>query len=196
MWSEDHKHTEPRRRWRKEDRTKTSIFQIFRDSHHENDARKQRARDKDGSVEVTKARRQRREGVSAEQLRAHIQADLVALISTVRLESVVDLEDSPHVATSIINYGFRDFSDVGQSDFHSAGIIESIRKTLIAHEPRLVNETLEVDIHEDDDRDTLRLLVFVKAELMGDPVDIPLDFDAEVDMGAGKLNLSRLRVRT
>jgi type VI secretion system protein ImpF len=30
---------------------------------------------------------------------------------------------------------------------------------------------------------------------MGDPVDIPMDFDAEVDLGAGKLRMSKLRVQ-
>ena len=41
-----------------------------------------------------------------------------------------------------------------------------------------------------------RISLSVSAELIGDPVDIPVDFDAEVDLGAGKLRMSKLRVQT
>jgi len=40
------------------------------------------------------------------------------------------------------------------------------------------------------------IAISVSAELMGDPVDVPLDFEAEVDLGAGKLNMSRLQVQS
>ncbi len=196
MSSENSDKTEKTRKWRNEDRAKTSIFQIFRDSHYENDAfrRRQRAED-DGSVEVTRAHRQRREGVSAKQLRQHIEADLTTLISTTRLGSAIDLEDAPHVAGSVLNYGFQDFSNVGPGEFFTPEIAESIRKTLLTHEPRLIGESLEVIIDKEDNNDNFRLRVEVKAELMGDPVDIPLEFDAEVDLGAGKLSLFKLQVR-
>jgi type VI secretion system protein ImpF len=39
------------------------------------------------------------------------------------------------------------------------------------------------------------MAITVSAEMIGDPVDVPLDFDAEVDLGAGKLHMSKLRVQ-
>ena len=185
------------RQWRNEDRAKVSIMQVFRASYHEHDARRARARNDDGDTEITQRSRQRRDGVSEDQLRAHLEADLNALLNTIRLDAAVPLDDVPHVQRSILNYGFRDLSSVSASELAHPRIVDSIRQSLLDHEPRLVPGTLEIKIRNGsgmDDRNQ-RLSIMVQAELMGDPVDVPLDFDADVDLGAGKLRMSKLRVR-
>jgi type VI secretion system protein ImpF len=186
-----------RRQWRSEDRAKVSIMQVFRASFHEHDARRARGRTAEGDSEITQRSRQRRDGVSEDLLRAHLEADLNALLNTIRLDAAVSLDDAPHVARSILNYGFRDLSSVSASELAHPRIVESIRQSLLDHEPRLVPGTLEIRIRNGsgmNDKDQ-RLSIVVQAELMGDPVDIPLDFDADVDLGAGKMKMSKLRVR-
>lgn len=116
-------------------------------------------------------------------------------MNTIQLDSAVALDDVPHVKASVINYGFRDLSDVTAHDLNSLAVVKSIRQSLLDHEPRIVPESLEVDVAERPAGGRNRLAVSVSAELMGDPVDIPIQFDAEVDLGVGKLHMSNLRMQ-
>jgi type VI secretion system protein ImpF len=183
------------RLWRKGDRAKISVMQVFRESYFEHDARKANASSGSGEVQISKRSQQRREGVSETQLRAHLEADLNALLNTIQLGSTVDLEDTPHVSQSIVNYGFRDLSGISLAEINTSKMIDTIRQSLLDYEPRLVGESVEVTVTGSEGDTRQRLSISVSAELMGDPVDIPLDFDAEVDLGAGKLRMSKLRVQ-
>ena len=183
------------RLWRKGERAKVSILQVFREAHFEHDARKGNAGVVAGESQVSNRSQQRRDGISEQQLRRHLEADLAALLNTIHLGSSVPLDDTPHVEKSIINYGFRDLSGISLSEIKRPTMIAAIRQSLIDHEPRLVRESIEVKVGQAEGDSKQRLSISVAAELMGDPVDIPLDFDAEIDVGAGKLKMSKLRVQ-
>lgn len=180
--------------WRKGERAKVSIFQTFRNAYHEGDARRAQARG-GGETEISERSRQRREGVSERTMRDHLEADLNALLNTIQLGSCVDLSDYPHVQGSIANFGFRDLSSVSLAEMNSHSIKDTIRQSLINHEPRLVPESIDVQVTEIEDDVRQRLSISVSAELTGDPVDIPLDFDAEIDVSVGKLRMSHLKVQ-
>jgi type VI secretion system protein ImpF len=195
--------TQVTRVWRKEDRAKVSIMQIFRSNFHERRKRKHAdshqpedlaAGREDGETTVTR-RIDFRAGVSEDQLRAHIEADLNTLMNTIRLDAAIPLDDAPHVRSSILNYGFQDLSSVTLKELKSDEIRNSIRQSLIDHEPRLVPGSITVKMKRGEGGKDQRMELFVTADLMGDPVDIPLDFDAEVDLGAGKMRVSKLRVQ-
>ena len=183
-----------RSKLRRGERAKVSIMQIFRSSFEDKDARRANERGDNADSKISTRSRQRREGVSESQLRAHLQADLAALLNTIRLDAVVDLEDAPLVARSIVNYGFRDLSSISASELKSPQIVQSLRQSLIDHEPRLVAGSIEVKVINPESSTSQRMSIAVSAEFMGDPVDIPMSFEAEVDLGAGKLKMSKLRV--
>jgi len=187
--------TQVTRVWRQEDRAKVSIMQIFR-THHQERRKKQHAKRTQDDPEntLTTRRIDFREGVSEQQLRAHIEADLDTLMNTIRLDSSFSLEGAPHVEKSILNYGFRDLSSVTLRELGSDAIRNSNKESLINHEPRLVPGSIEVTVRRGEGGKDQRIDLQVSADLMGDPVDIPLDFDAEVDLGEGKLRMSKLRV--
>lgn len=186
----------PRRAFNRADRAKVSIMHIFRSAHEEHDARKANERASAGEVAITKRSKQRREGVSEGTLRQHLERDLVSLLNTTQLDSTVSLEDAPHVRHSVVNFGFRDLSNVAPKDLNSRGIVDSIRQSLMDYEPRLIRDSIEVKLKGKTGDKRQRIAISVSAELMGDPVDVPLDFEAEVDLGAGKLNMSRLQVQS
>jgi type VI secretion system protein ImpF len=193
---DDHNDSGPSRRaWRTGERSKVSIMQIFRSSFHAHDAKQAHQQIEGSDTEITQRSRQRRVGMSEDELRSHLQADLNALLNTIRLDSVVDLVDAPHMAASILNYGFCDLSGIGAADLKTGTFIASIRQSLIDHEPRIVASSLDVKVIDAETSSNQRLSISVYAELMGDPVDIPLHFDAEVDLGAGKMKMSKLRVQ-
>lgn len=182
-----------RRLMGKGDRSRISLLQIFRAAHRDRDSRVGLVKDAQGETPITSRSKLRREGVDETTLRMHVQADLGALMNTIQLGAVVDLSDAPHVERSVLNYGFRDLSDVTARDLNSTTVVASIRQSLLDHEPRIVPETLEVRV-VDGDNTQHRLEIAVTAELMADPVDVPINFDAEVDLGAGKLRMRSLRV--
>jgi len=180
--------------WQTGRKAKTSILQVFRASHSDRDSHHRRQISDDGTTRLTSARKQRRFGVSEHQLRRHLEADLAALLNTIHLEATVSLDEAPHVANSILNYGFRDLSGLGRVALNTPAVVDTLRQSLIRFEPRLIAETLDVQIRDTGSGKTHHLAIFVTAELLGDPVDVPLDFDAEIDLGAGKMSLSNLRM--
>ena len=188
--------TRASRTWRPDDRAKVSLMQVFRDAHRTGDGRKATQGGTDGAREVTARSLQRRDGVGEELLRDHLQADLQALLNTTRLESSVPLDDAPNVARSVVNYGFRDLSGLSATEVGAPDVVASIRQSLLDHEPRIIPASLDIRIEADEEGPTQRLRFHVSAELMGDPVDIGLDFDAEIDLGAGKLRLSDFTVQS
>lgn len=186
--------TSGRRLMRKGDKSRVSLLQIFRSAHAERDARIELSPQVEGETTITRRSRMRRDGVDESTLRAHVQADLSALMNTIQLGAAVDLGDAPHVERSILNYGFRDLSDITARELGSAEVVASIRRSLLNHEPRIVPETLEVRVADGSESTQHRLDIAVTAELMSDPVDVPFAFEAEVDLGAGKLRMRRVRV--
>ena len=171
-------------RWQTGRKAKTSILQVFRASHSDRDAHRRREISGDGTAQLTSARKQRRFGVSENELRQHLEADLAALLNTIHLEAVSSLEDAPHVANSILNYGFRDLSGMGKVALNTPAVVDTLRQSLIRFEPRLIADSLDVQIRDTSGGKNHHLAIFVSAELLGDPVDVPLDFDAEIDLGS------------
>lgn len=176
------------------DKRQMSLMQVFRAAHAAGDARKQDAALKDGERDLTKRSRQRRDGVDERTLRRELSLDLGNLMNTVRLDATIDLDDWPHIRKSVINYGFDDLSSLSNSTMTLSAVKEAIRKTIIAFEPRLIANTVEIVVNTEHEDDPEQKLCFdISADLAADPVDIPLDFVAEVDVGAGKMQMKRIK---
>jgi type VI secretion system protein ImpF len=83
-----------------------------------------------------------------------------------------------------------------QSKFAATDVARFIRETLIRHEPRLIAGTIEINVNAEAQSVSQRLTFDISAEMVATPVDVPLSFMAEVDMGAGKMQMTRLKVQT
>ena len=181
-----------RRSWRKSERSKVSILQVFRAAHRDKTSRKvgpagagtNDPKDPDRHLVAQHV------AVTEQELRGQLLADLNSLLNTTNLDAAQSLGEVPNVARSIANFGFRDLSGVAVADLNRPQITASIRRSLLDHEPRLIPDSLEVRIEEFGDGTYQKLVVAVTGEFIGDPVDLPLEFRAEVDFGAGKLTMS------
>ncbi|SEW40005.1 type VI secretion system protein ImpF [Cognatiyoonia koreensis] len=169
---------------------------VFRAARLKKDATSDTQKLQDGSREVTERSKERRVGTDEQTLRRHLTADLASLMNTINLDAVVDLEDTPYVAKSIINFGFGDMSEANDSLYARQQISKLIRDTLIQHEPRLIPDSIEITVEVDGTDKDQRMSFEIQAEMVATPVDLPLSFVAEVDMGAGKLQMTQLRVQT
>lgn len=178
------------------DRKQVSLMHVFRSAVERGDSRDGRATYRDGDREVTQRSKERREGTDEETLRRHLSNDMASLMNTIALDAIVDLEGAPYVRNSIINFGFSDLSTMSQSQFAATDVAKFIRETLIRHEPRLIAGTIDINVNIDAQSVSQRLTFDISAEMVATPVDVPLSFMAEVDMGAGKMQMTRLKVQT
>lgn len=178
------------------DRHQLSLMHVFRAAHASRDATKDIANFQDGSRELTERSKERRSGTDEDTLRKHLTRDMASLMNTINLDATVPLDDHPYLRKSIVNYGFGDMSHLADTAGGPEKIAELIRKTLSAYEPRLIPGTLEVNLSEDNDIAGARISFEISAEMVASPVDIPLSFVAEVDKGAGKVQMTKLRVQT
>ncbi len=169
----------------------TPLLQAFRDAARAGDARRASVSySEDGSRVVT--RRSDRMTSNEAQLRQSLDIDLGHLLNTVNLASVVDLDDHPHVRRSVLNFGMQDLVHLTTDSDKLPLLAESLRKSLLAHEPRLDSGTVSITRHEESDDVNQRIAFSVNADLLCRPVDVPLEFVAEIDVGSGKIDLRNL----
>jgi type VI secretion system protein ImpF len=178
------------------DRKQVSLMHVFRSAVERGDSRDGKANFQDGDKVISQRSKERREGTNEETLRRHLSNDLASLMNTISLDAIVDLADYPYIQKSIINFGFSDLSSLADRGFAAAEMSRFIRETLIRHEPRLIPASIEINVNKDAESVTQRLTFDISADMVASPVDVPLDFVAEVDMGAGKIQMTKLRVQT
>ena len=175
---------------KRSDRLSSSLLHVFRVTHAARDAKalSPRVRE-DGKVALVRADL-RRTTVSETALVETVRHDLIALLNTVHLNSAQPLDDAPHVRRSILNYGFPDLLSRTLESQSTRDIGGEIEEVLKRHEPRLDADSIRVEREKSDDKaafPTLRFLV--SATVRAHPVNLPLEFIAEVDEPAGKLRV-------
>lgn len=164
-----------------------SLMHIFRDSVARRDARDGVARYTDGVRDLTLISQKRREGASEESLRINLALDIAVLMNTIRLDVCVDLTDHPRVSRSVVNHGFEDMDTLWRRNRSPGALAAAVREALIQSEPRLRPETVEVRVLDSDPTVDQCLSLEIVAEMICDPFDIPMQFVADLDPGAGKI---------
>lgn len=173
-----------------------SLMNVFRQAARERDSRKVDTSISDDDGKVLSSRSvERREGASQTTLRDHLAVDLASLMGTINLNSAQDLEGLEYVQKSILNYGMPDLTRFTTEDVRRHRLVGDLKRTLLAHEPRLVAETLVVKLRAGDSNNKQHIAFDISAEMAAKPVDVPMEFVAEIDTGAGKVALSNLVVR-
>lgn len=133
----------------------------------------------------------RRRGATEEQLKANLDIDLTNLANTVNLAAAEDLDGLSFVASSVLNYGLDDLSPLTAGAIAEHDTIQGLRDALLRHEPRLIDGSIAITLREAFNDITQRISFQVHAEMACRPVDIPLEFIAEIDVGSGKVQLSK-----
>ena len=163
----------------------------FRESFREKDAKKKvDMRDASGT-RVVAQRRLLRTSVSEQQLRGQVSRDLDTLMNTINLESVEDMADAPHVTSSIVNYGLPDIVNRTIDEQSNQSITGEIELAVKNFEPRLIRKTIRVRRDEEVDMATLNLRYYVSGEMSCDPVSVPVEFVADLELDSGKLNVTK-----
>jgi len=174
-------------------RTLPPLHFIFAQAHEAGDARKPlETRDESGARIVSGRRGMGRYPVDEADLRAEVRDNLAGLLNTVHMEATEDFSDAPEVRTSILNYGMPDLSRLTLGDVAVNDIGERIREAIVNFEPRVVPASIDARRDDEVDDATLQLRFLVYAELRAEPLNIPVEFVAEVDNSLGKFRIERL----
>jgi type VI secretion system protein ImpF len=164
-----------------QDRYRVPLLHCFRDAYARGDAKKESRQSSDGDVVLSAAASLRRRGFSEAEIRQ----------SVIELQSAVDLEGLEYVKKSILNYGIYDISHLTSEDAGVAAVEQNMIAALLCFEPRIRRETLQVTREVRFDDVAQKLVLSVYAEVSYYPLDIPLEFFAEIDLGSSKIVVSK-----
>jgi type VI secretion system protein ImpF len=175
----------------KKERLQIPLMFAFRDAFEQRDATKREDVRVDGERVVADRMLLRSRGTDEAKLKRDLAIDLGALVDTINLASATDIEGLSYVKKSVLNYGLDDLTHITVESNDVAEIGKQLKAAILHHEPRLSPDSLAVERAEDDDVNQ-RVRFRVRAELLSKPLDIPIEFVAEVDVGSGKILLPRL----
>ena len=168
-------------------------MQAFRDAARARDSRKiVDERNATGERVIAGRRNMARRATNEQVLRRELSEDLATLLNTVNFGSTIDISDLPYVASSILNFGFADVSALTIDEMAVADVSAELREILQTYEPRLVPESIEVERDAGLDTNGMRARFTIRAEMRANPVDVPVEFVAELEIETAKMQISRL----
>jgi len=143
----------------------------------------------DDQPDQTRESRNRRV-LSVAQLRQAVLRDLNWLLNCTRLEAGVPLDDYPHVARSVLNYGSPDFAGLTSSSLDVVALERIVRQLVLDFEPRIRPSTLRVRVVAQADQMSHNTLVLeIEGELWAKPIPLDLFLKTEVDLENGDVSV-------
>jgi type VI secretion system protein ImpF len=165
----------------------------FRSAHAARDATTKIDMRNEAGERVIAARRSvGRAPITESLLRQEVAHDLEALMNTTALESAQDLTEFEYVRKSILNFGLPDIAhrDINESSVDD--VKNEIETVLVNYEPRLAADTIHAVRDETLDSNELKVRFLVQADLRCEPVDVPIEFVADVELDSSAIQINRL----
>ena len=165
----------------------------FRSAFVARDAKKKIDVRDDGGERVIASRRiSQRAAITEPVLRREVAQDLENLLNTIALESSLALDECDFVRRSILNYGLPDLASRTIDENAVVGIKDEISTALVNYEPRLLSETIRIERDTSLDLSQLKIRFVANAELVCQPVHVPVEFVAELELDTAKIQIRRL----
>ena len=173
-------------------RMRAPFMSVFRSAHADRDAKRQLdLRDEDGDRIVAGRRGGGQSAISELALQRAVGGDVENLLNAVNLAATIDLSEFPDVCQSILNFGIPDIAHRSLEDGGVNDISEELETALKHFEPRLVGETIEVERDRSLDDIELRVRFVVTADMACKPLNIPVQFIAELERESGQVTIGR-----
>lgn len=131
--------------------------------------------------------------LSLEQLKDSVARDLEALLNTRVIFAADHQQAFPLAARSVTSFGLADFAGLSLANVYDRQrICSAIASAIAAHEPRLRDVRVELELH----RKTVNALYFsINAVLFVRPAQEPVAFDALLQPTSLQYSVSRHRPR-
>jgi type VI secretion system protein ImpF len=129
--------------------------------------------------------------ISISKLRQFVQRDLTWLLNTTAASANIDLSNFDEVDSSAFNYGIADMTGYSGAMYNPRKIERELLKCIKNYEPRILPNTLRVNVTVDDKEMSANTVVFeITGELWAQPVPLQLFLKTELDLEDGSVNLS------
>jgi len=177
----------------KSERLSPPLMYAFRAANQARDAKKKLdLRDESGERVIAGRRVPARAVITEPLLKRELSYDLEALVNTVCLDATQDLSGFDHVRRSILNFGFPDIAHRSIDELSVTDIKDEIATVLRNFEPRLAADSIMVTRDSSVDTADLKIRFIVRADLLCQPVNVPVEFVADVELDSGKIRVNRL----
>jgi type VI secretion system protein ImpF len=178
----------------RKNRLSPPLMQVFRAAHVARDARKrpQLREAGPGQGSMSRTRAVQRVAITEPMLRNEVRRDIDMLMNCVALESTQDITAFEAVRTSILNYGLPDIAHRTIDELEANDLIRDLEAAIRRYEPRLSDDSVRVERDRGLDPTELKIRYNVHADLRCDPLDVPVQFVAEVEVDTGKITINRL----
>lgn len=177
----------------RKDRLSPPLMYAFRSAHAARDATKKLdLRDQSGERVIAGRRSASRTPITEPLLRREVARDLESLMNTIALELAEDLQDFEQVRKSILNYGL---PDIAHRTIDEGGVEEiksEIESALENYEPRLAHDSVHASRDATIDAHELKVQFVVQADLRCEPVDVAVEFVADVELDSNAIQINRL----
>jgi type VI secretion system protein ImpF len=128
--------------------------------------------------------------LSLQKLRQCVLRDLSWVLNCGSLESLVDLADYSYAAHSVVNYGVRDLAGTTVAGANLAAIERRLRQAILDFEPRILPDTLKIQVAASDKHMSLNAITFtIEGDLWAQPLPLRLYIRTEIDLETGRAEL-------
>jgi len=123
--------------------------------------------------------------VSLKRYRDGVLRDLTWLFNSSPHPLDEAFEESEELASSVLNYGFRDLCGLTSSSLSISDLERELLKAIQRFEPRLLRNTLSVRIITDDDRPGNNVTFEIRGDLWAQPTPEYMNIKTELDLESG-----------
>lgn len=128
--------------------------------------------------------------LSQQQYKDAVIRDLAWLLNSSAMESVIDLEDYPSVRKSVLNYGMPDISGHTSSSIDTWKMEKALKKAIYEFEPRIIPNTLKLDVRSDPDTMSHNSLEFeIEGVVFEQPMPFQIALRSRLDLECGEFDI-------
>ncbi|HXN31055.1 MAG TPA: type VI secretion system baseplate subunit TssE [Polyangiaceae bacterium] len=133
--------------------------------------------------------------LSPQRLRESVLRDLTWLFNTPNLSTIEDLSECPEVERSTVNFGIPDLAGRTASGIDSAALVRRLRRAIWDFEPRLLRNTVKVQMALDPEQHSPNAMCFtIEAELWSQPLPLRLYLRTELNLEDGEAQVTEVTV--
>lgn len=126
------------------------------------------------------------------QYRKAVLRDVAWLLNTYANEELSGFDQYGELASSVLNFGVRNMAGMTASSLSLDEIEYQLIKALRRFEPRILPNTISIDMTVDPDEMTNRSLRFeIRGDLWSQPIPESLFIRTQLDLETGKIKLTR-----
>jgi type VI secretion system protein ImpF len=131
--------------------------------------------------------------LSPARLRESVRRDLTWLFNTSNLAALADIADYPEVERSTVNFGIPDLAGKTASSVDAAGLVRLLRRAIWDFEPRLLRNTVKVQVLVDHEQQNPNALSFgIEAELWSQPLPLRLYLRTDLNLEDGEARVTEV----